>query len=640
MTEPFEAPASEALSEPGPPAADNNIGLDDFVNWSSDAFLLFDEQLTCVGINPVGERLFGVSEMEAVGKRLPEIVPVAEDDDDHESYDHVVRSGGHFFAEARRDEVFLSLKAFKVGDGLGLIASDITKLRCVEEELQRAQQRQEEREEEHALELKYVDDRLTQEVERRKRLEKENKKLRREIKELEKKIPTEDIECVKAVSVSSEELGGPERDLRIKEAILELTVSAVVLTDPAGQVIYANPSCLRLWGCTTAEDVLDKPFPRFWKAPDEIAEIVEMVKNGGSWLGEHFAKGKGEAVAAAQMSANPIVADTGETLYLVFTFEDITQRMRLEEKLRHFESKFEALSAKSIEWVDRLNAILDSTDELGGEPAVSFDGVGEDAGETAETLNDAAVEDQDEIPEFMRDEEPSDEAEAFSDEVSEESATPVDEVQAGLTDVLETTDADVEGEPAEPGAEGTESVDPMGMIDILQNPEADAEPESGEGVAVAEAEATADATAPEGAPPSDDAVQIEGSTPAEAPVAETDVVIGQLDGEALESAPGDEPAVAPAGEAELSSGSEAEQTQVDSAGAQTVPAEEAATVTASEGEELFEDEAPASRSSGLIGMLQGPLRRRRNRSADKPEEDAEAGPPAPADTRSQGSWLA
>ncbi len=636
MKESFEASENEDMTRRDQPAADADIGIEDFANWSTDGFLLFDEALNCVGMNPVGERLFGMSEESAVGRSLMEIVPVAPDDDDHESYANVIRSGGHFFTEAMRGELCLGIKAFKVGDGLGLIASDITELKHTEVELDKERNRQEEREDEHTLELKYIDERLQQETDRRKRLEKENKKLRRQLKELSKNPPSEKEEPVRAVSAGPEVLGEAEREARIKDLAVELSINAVTLTNLEGKVVYANPSCLRVWG-RGEEGILGTPFSQFWQAEEEASEAVDMVLGGGSWTGELIAKGKGESGIEVEMSAHPIIVEGDVPALLFFSFVDITQRRRLEDKLRHYEGKFEALSAKSIQWIERLNAVLDNTEQLAAQ--VPEDSAEADADTLDETSDGAPIEASDEEAGLPEDEESaedvdSDGSEAFGES---ESAVTEDGEPTGMVDVLQTPEPDG----------GQEAEDTAGPVVEVEDPSADdalaveavageeetpvdeeeiAEPVGQEGSAedtvpdLAEAAAQTDSSAtvdggPIGlvnvleAPNSGEEQETGSEEPTAELVPEAQVLGGQTVEEEVgavrqeESAAGDPPAM----------GAAAEGDDLTSAGQTMI--------------ETFDtEEASSTRTTGLIDILQARMRRRRKRASESAaqEQDEQA----------------
>ncbi|MEE8373310.1 MAG: PAS domain S-box protein, partial [Dehalococcoidia bacterium] len=114
--------------------------LDGFTESSTESFFVFDEKLNCVGINPAGQELLDVSEQTAVGKNIAEIIPGADDRRMYQEYLDVVKTKERLVTRAEYGERQLGIKAFKVGDGLGIIASDITDRRLMENDLQRSEE--------------------------------------------------------------------------------------------------------------------------------------------------------------------------------------------------------------------------------------------------------------------------------------------------------------------------------------------------------------------------------------------------------------------------------------------------------------------------------------------------------------------
>ena len=108
--------------------------LTSFVEASTDAFLLFDAELDLVGANPAAERLFRLSkkgEATYVGTNVVDLLPNARANGEHEKYRHVLVTGEPFAADCvlrtrGGRQIHLSIRAFRVGTGLGITASDIT----------------------------------------------------------------------------------------------------------------------------------------------------------------------------------------------------------------------------------------------------------------------------------------------------------------------------------------------------------------------------------------------------------------------------------------------------------------------------------------------------------------------------------
>ncbi len=91
---------------------------------SIEGFLLFDENLNCVSVNSAVQRMFHVTEEEVLGKNILEVVPNVGGEATYEKYRSVMSGEEAAIGQSALGDLRLSIKAFKVGKGLGVILSD------------------------------------------------------------------------------------------------------------------------------------------------------------------------------------------------------------------------------------------------------------------------------------------------------------------------------------------------------------------------------------------------------------------------------------------------------------------------------------------------------------------------------------
>ncbi|MFW9904239.1 MAG: PAS domain S-box protein [Candidatus Thorarchaeota archaeon] len=119
--------------------------LRSFMDGATDSYSLFDSELNLIDVNKTGLSTFlsGVEKAEVLGKNIVEFHTVPED---ILHYKKVLKTGIPFIAERvapphNYGDITLSVKAFKVGDGLGIVAADITDQKDMENALRKSEER-------------------------------------------------------------------------------------------------------------------------------------------------------------------------------------------------------------------------------------------------------------------------------------------------------------------------------------------------------------------------------------------------------------------------------------------------------------------------------------------------------------------
>jgi len=116
--------AKEALLE-------NEERLSKFLESSTDGFYLLDTNCHIIEVNNAVLGRWGLEREAAIGKHILDILPDVKTRGDYDRYLEVMRTGipYHFkiCVAKKYGEIYLNVRVFKVNDGLGIAAEDITK---------------------------------------------------------------------------------------------------------------------------------------------------------------------------------------------------------------------------------------------------------------------------------------------------------------------------------------------------------------------------------------------------------------------------------------------------------------------------------------------------------------------------------
>lgn len=112
-----------------------------FMNSASDSFYLLDAGLNFLEINRKGLEIMGREREDVVGKNLADMVPDVKSSGRYDRHLDVIRTGEPYIVEdfvphPVFGDMHFILKSFRVGSGLGVIASDISGRKKAEEKVQ------------------------------------------------------------------------------------------------------------------------------------------------------------------------------------------------------------------------------------------------------------------------------------------------------------------------------------------------------------------------------------------------------------------------------------------------------------------------------------------------------------------------
>jgi len=150
-----------------------------------------------------------------------------------------------------------------------------------------------------------------------------------------------------------------ETELKIKDLAVDSTINAITLLEPKGKLTYTNPAFLRMWGYEE-KDAVGRHFVEFWEDEHKALDVLDTIREKGSYIGELKARRKDESLFDVQVSASVVTDDVGKSLSIIASFIDITDRKSVEEKLAE-RSAFEKLvTAISTNFINLPSDRIDS----------------------------------------------------------------------------------------------------------------------------------------------------------------------------------------------------------------------------------------------------------------------------------------
>jgi PAS domain S-box-containing protein len=362
-----------------------------FIEASPDGYFLFDSDLRLIDTNKAGINRFpeGTMKGDLVNKHITELVPDMADSERYRKYQECLKTGipvqiDNIVTHPDLGNRFLSVRAFKVGNGLGVISSDITDRVKAERAVSRAKQQLQDMFDNspNAVYMRDLEGRylLVNKVWCERTGIKQEEAIGKIPKELFKGLKDElwgeheELVLASGESMQFEEVGRttgrsylatkfPLKDetgeiyalcnssiditdrksiedaLKVSEEkyrmLVEKMEEAVFLEDHKGDISFVNPKGVEMLGMSE-EEILGKHWTTF--APDESLEesIRETEKRplGISSTYESYMKTKDGIRVPVKITATPLFTDDNKFNGVLCVSTDMTERLATEEKLK------------------------------------------------------------------------------------------------------------------------------------------------------------------------------------------------------------------------------------------------------------------------------------------------------------------
>ncbi len=133
--------------------------------------------------------------------------------------------------------------------------------------------------------------------------------------------------------------------LRLQSSVMEAAANAIIITDQSGRIAWVNPAFTRLTGYSLQE-VWARDLRLLKSGLHGEAfyrQMWETILAGRVWSGEIVNRRKDGSLYPEEMTITPVRDERGTISHFIAIKQDITERKRAEEAVRHYVKRLEGL---------------------------------------------------------------------------------------------------------------------------------------------------------------------------------------------------------------------------------------------------------------------------------------------------------
>lgn len=117
-------------------------------------------------------------------------------------------------------------------------------------------------------------------------------------------------------------------------------LSGIAVADPMGIIVYVNPATLKIWGCLDERELKGQSILNLWADPARARHMVDAIMDQSmEWRGDLVARRMDGRQVALHISAACNMDNEDEATGMVFSFVDISDRLRADAAVREAETR-------------------------------------------------------------------------------------------------------------------------------------------------------------------------------------------------------------------------------------------------------------------------------------------------------------
>ncbi|HCI14644.1 MAG: hypothetical protein A2063_10415 [Gallionellales bacterium GWA2_60_142] len=129
-----------------------------------------------------------------------------------------------------------------------------------------------------------------------------------------------------------------ESMLRLKDSALDAAANAMLITDPAGHIVWVNKAFTDLTGYAADEAIGHTPRDLAKSGRhDELfyRQLWQTVMAGRVWRGELVNRRKDDSLYDEEMTITPVLDDAGQIMHFIAVKQDISERKKVEQEIHN-----------------------------------------------------------------------------------------------------------------------------------------------------------------------------------------------------------------------------------------------------------------------------------------------------------------